>query len=172
MIVPDHLELASFLRRLSAALLDVLVFALPMSSLLLLFLPGARPAFLLAPLVLLAGVLVLWALSFRSGQTPGKFLAGIRVLREDGRPLGWGMMFVREMLLKRALGMLLFGLTGGLFLVIDHLWCLWDVRRQTLHDKMCGSLVVLSARPAGGPGGSMPGGSMPVSQPDLREVSS
>ena len=75
------------------------------------------------------------------GLTPGKLLVGIRAVREDGSDLGWGLGFMREVVVKRVLGSVLW-LFAGLYPLADGLWPLWDPRRQALHDKMAGTLVV------------------------------
>ncbi|WTX00794.1 RDD family protein (plasmid) [Streptomycetaceae bacterium NBC_01309] len=70
-----------------------------------------------------------------TGSTIGKKQLGIRVVREsDGRPLGFGMAFVR--LLAHAL--------DGLPFCIGFLWPLWDKKKQTFADKVCGSVVLLN----------------------------
>ena len=73
------------------------------------------------------------------GQTLGKRVAGIRVLRMDGSPLGIG----------RALGRYAFvfflGVLGSFLIpawLVDYLWPLWDKRNQALHDKVVDSVVV------------------------------
>jgi hypothetical protein len=66
------------------------------------------------------------------GQTPGKKVAGVRVLRLDGKPLGWWMSFER------------FGGYAASFSVglLGFLQILWDRNRQGLHDKACETVVV------------------------------
>lgn len=76
------------------------------------------------------------------GQTPGKWMVGIRVLGPNGQPPGWVRSTIRG--LVGALADLLFNTVG--IGIIDPLWLLWDSRRQTLHDKAAGTVVV-TARP-------------------------
>ncbi|MBI3077554.1 MAG: RDD family protein [Deltaproteobacteria bacterium] len=67
-----------------------------------------------------------------SGQTLGKILLGLRVVRAHGDPLGLDLAFLR------AVGYLLSALLlGGGFL-----WALFDTDHQGLHDKLAGSYVV------------------------------
>lgn len=69
----------------------------------------------------------------KTGQTPGKKALGISVLRElDGRPLGFGMAFVRR---------LCHGLDGAAC-YIGYLWPLWDDKKQTFADKILNTVVV------------------------------
>lgn len=58
-------------------------------------------------LLFLAGLLLFslaWATAafwlFRRGQTPGKRLMGIKVVKRNGDPAGWWRMFARETLIK------------------------------------------------------------------------
>lgn len=58
---------------------------------------------------------------------------GIRLLREaDGRPLGFGMAFVRR----------LAHFLDSIACYIGWLWPLWDAKKQTFADKVCSSVVV------------------------------
>ena len=72
------------------------------------------------------------SLALWRGQTAGKRIAGIRVLRLDGEPLGWWMSFER------------FGGYAASFSVglLGFLQILWDKNRQGLHDKACETVVV------------------------------
>lgn len=78
----------------------------------------------------------LWNTIFRQGNTGcslGKEWVGIKLVREnDGQPIGPGMTFVRG--LAHILDALPFG--------IGFLWPLWDRKRQTFADKVCGTVVV------------------------------
>lgn len=70
-----------------------------------------------------------WSLA---GQTPGKMLLGVRVVRVDGRPL----TFRRSVL--RFLGYIV----SFLVLYLGFLWILVDNRRQGWHDKIADTCVV------------------------------
>ena len=66
------------------------------------------------------------------GQTPGKMLLGLKVVRADGEAVGIGRALVRWMgqclsLLLLGLGFLMVGLSG---------------RKQGLHDKIAGTYIV------------------------------
>lgn len=76
--------------------------------------------------------LALW-----NGQTPGKRAVGIRVIRLDGRPIGWWIAFER-------FGGYAASIWTGL---LGFLQILWDRNRQGIHDKLA-ETVVISARPA------------------------
>ncbi|MFJ5936289.1 RDD family protein [Streptomyces sp. NPDC093071] len=68
-----------------------------------------------------------------TGQTFGKKIVGTRTLREeDGRPLGFGKAFLRQ----------LAHFLDGIACYIGYLWPLWDSKKQTFADKVCSTLVI------------------------------
>jgi uncharacterized RDD family membrane protein YckC len=71
-------------------------------------------------------------LAMMQGQTPGKRMLGIRVIRLDGKPIGWWIAFER------------FGGYAASFSVglLGFFQILWDRNRQGLHDKACETVVV------------------------------
>lgn len=94
-----------------------------------------------------AGILVLGALiafgfwlyntvirQGRTGYSLGKAALGIRLLRHStGRPMGAGLCFVRQ----------LAHYVDSLVCYLGWFWPLWDPKRQTLGDKIMGTVVVL-----------------------------
>lgn len=102
-------------------------------------------------LVLGAGILIAylvwWLIVLGRAQTPGKQIVGIRAVNYAGEPIGWGMMFVREFLVKGLLFGILYGLTLGIMFFVDNLWPLWDENNQTLHDKVVSTYIVHMPRP-------------------------
>ncbi len=67
------------------------------------------------------------------GQTPGKMVMGLHVVR-PGRPVpGVGTALARETLGK---------LMSTLSLGLGYAWASWDPRKQTWHDKLAGTYVV------------------------------
>ena len=68
-----------------------------------------------------------------AGQTPGKRVMGVRVVRTDGKRLKFGNA------LRRAIGYVISGI-----LFLGYLWILFDNRRQGFHDKLAGTMVVYS----------------------------
>jgi uncharacterized RDD family membrane protein YckC len=73
-----------------------------------------------------------WYFSAR-GWSPGKRVVGIRIVTADGGVPGVGRGF------QRAAGAVL----SDFVLWLGYLWALWDGRRQTWHDKIAGTYVVL-----------------------------
>jgi uncharacterized RDD family membrane protein YckC len=97
--------------------------------------------------VYLTSYLVIGALAFayltfmngsERGQTVGKMALKIQVRDEvTGGPIGYGKASVRTLIY-----LLLSLFTCGIGFLLDGLWPLWDPKRQALHDKPAGSLVV------------------------------
>lgn len=87
----------------------------------------------------LAAALAFWAWNSarqgRTGQTLGKSATGIYVVDADtGAFVGFGRSFGRS----------LFALTlSGAICQLGFLWALWDRRKQTWHDKVVRSVVVV-----------------------------
>ncbi len=71
-----------------------------------------------------------------NGQTPGKQLVGIRVVRADAQPMDATPALLREFVGKGILGQI------PLFAPVDYLFALGDRRRQTIHDKIATTFVV------------------------------
>ena len=92
---------------------------------------------------LIIGYIIWWLFTLRHGQTPGKQLLGIRVMRADGTRSDWGWTFLREFVIKllvfEALGDTL---TSGIASLVDLVWAFWDKDRQTLHDQIMKTVVV------------------------------
>jgi uncharacterized RDD family membrane protein YckC len=66
------------------------------------------------------------------GQTPGKMLLGLRIIRVTGKEVGYGRAFVRW--IGQILGLLPLGI-GFLMVAVSR-------KRQGLHDKLAGTYVV------------------------------
>jgi uncharacterized RDD family membrane protein YckC len=72
-------------------------------------------------------------LSWWKGQTVGKRIMGIRVLRLDGDPITWWAAFERA-------GGYAAGFATGL---LGFAQVYWDANRQAIHDRISGTVVVL-----------------------------
>jgi uncharacterized RDD family membrane protein YckC len=69
----------------------------------------------------------------QTGQSIGKRVAGTRLIREnDGQPVGAGMAIVRWIA----------HFLDGLPCLLGYLWPLWDSKKQTFADKICGTVVL------------------------------
>lgn len=93
-----------------------------------------------AVVLILAALLIVFVLYVRAlgktGQTWGGKIVGVKVVGEmTGEPIGFG----------KALGRALFaGAISGQIFYLGYLWMLWDDKQQTWHDKVVGSIVVLT----------------------------
>ena len=146
--------LASWWSRVAASVLDGLILFVALAILVGILVAVAVSgggaveivAWSLAVVVYLAGIAfyapVLMARDgARNGQTWGKQIVGIRVVRDKGGEVDFGFAFVREALIK----WLLFGVIGGFFFIppiLDWLWPLWDDENRALHDMLASSHVV------------------------------
>jgi len=77
------------------------------------------------------------------GQTVGMMAVGVRAVRDGSlAELGYGRALGRAAFegVLRLLNLLFFLL--GLVWIVDMLFPLWDRKRQTLHDKVAGSVVL------------------------------
>ena len=132
---PDY---ASWIQRVGAYLVDAVVTALPVVVLVFVGIAIGGVAGAVLVLAGYAAGLGVWIWNTvvrqgRTGQSIGKEQARIRLIRElDGRPVGPGMSFVRQ----------LAHVLDSLFFDIGFLWPLWDPKRQTFADKVCGTVVV------------------------------
>ena len=70
------------------------------------------------------------------GQTPGKMIMRIKILRTDGSEMGWGIAVLRY------LGYVISGLLCGL----GYFWVAFDVDKRGIHDKIADTSVVKLTR--------------------------
>jgi uncharacterized RDD family membrane protein YckC len=127
---------ADWWRRLAALVVDSAVLWLPTYALTR---SMDRPV-RLAVLTVLGVVYFALLNGGTKGQTLGKMLWGVRVRDAvTGGPLGPAKAAVRYLAPA-----LLSIVTFGLIWLPDGLWLFWDRRRQTLHDKVAGSVVVMA----------------------------
>jgi uncharacterized RDD family membrane protein YckC len=84
------------------------------------------------------------------GQTVGMMAVGVRAVRDETfAVLGYGRALARA-LVEGVLRLLsLFAFFLGILWLLDMLWPLWDGKRQTLHDKVAGSVVLRVRAPRG-----------------------
>jgi uncharacterized RDD family membrane protein YckC len=73
----------------------------------------------------------------KQGQTPGKQLLGLRVIKLDGAVPDTGTMWLRAVVIQG----LVYSFVGALA-IVAYLWAFFDRDRQTLHDKMLGTYVI------------------------------
>lgn len=132
-------EAALLDRRLQAWIIDHLLLGLPLAVLVAAGRPAGRATLLVAAAVLLA---VVWvgavAAVARTGTTPGRRLAGLRVVDADtGRPLGFGRALYRSVLLVPAVVP-----TLGIGAAVLAWTAISDPRRRAWQDRRTGSIVL------------------------------
>jgi uncharacterized RDD family membrane protein YckC len=138
--------LASIGRRAVARLTDGLIFAVPIFFLLLPFLDfGDSEASFSVPwgvLVAMQAVVAVYEVTMIAwrGQTVGKIAMGVRVVRvDDGQVPSWTYSGIRALVPAGA------GAVPGVGTILSlvvYLWAVVDPRRQGLHDKSAGTIVV------------------------------
>ena len=134
----QHYDLAGWWIRVGAYLIDSVLLTI---GFLIVVGIGFAIHDALGVILALAGLLVVllgyWVYleGGETGQTLGKRAVGIRVRSEHGGVAGYGKAFARN-IVARVIG--LFPIIG----LVDVLWPLWDNRKQCLHDKAGGTIVV------------------------------
>ncbi len=120
-------EPAGFWLRFSAFIVDGIILSVPMY-----IIKSAFPQ--IAPFLNLI-ICALYFIVFISmaGKTPGKMFFGLKIVRSDLKPVGWKESILR--FICTILSQILF--FGGYIIM------LWDKNRQTLHDKIAGTYVII-----------------------------
>jgi uncharacterized RDD family membrane protein YckC len=154
--------LASWWSRVGAAIIDGLIIGIPAFILFLLLVGGSvgltgddNDASVWA----IVGAAILWFLfvaafallyapvtmardGAHNGQTWGKQMLGIRVVRDGGERMSFGWAALREVVVKQ----LLVGIASSIIPLIpyllDVLWPLWDDENRALHDMVVSTHVV------------------------------
>ena len=85
---------------------------------------------------MLTGPVYFIFLSTAGGQTVGKYVMGVRIVRVDGKQMGYVKAFVRYV------GYFVSIATLG----IGFIWVIFDAQRRALHDHMAGTCVIYSWR--------------------------
>ena len=81
---------------------------------------------------LVSAVYNVFFMVYFNGQTLGKIMLGLRVVKKNGRRISW-----LDALLRNVLGYTV----SGIFL-LGYIWALFDREKQAWHDKMAGTVVV------------------------------
>jgi uncharacterized RDD family membrane protein YckC len=154
--------LASWGSRVAAAVIDGLIIGIPAVVLFVAFLGSAvgltgddsdASAWaviggLLLWFVLVAAFALLYAPATmarrgaHNGQTWGKQLLGIRVLRDNGKAMSFGWAALREVVIKGLAVGIASSIVPVVPYVVDVLWPLWDDENRALHDMAVQTHVV------------------------------
>ena len=149
--------LASWGSRLGAYLIDLLVLIIPMAILAVVIFAGSLDGdsstwsvigasflyvVLISAVVLLYAPLLMMRRGERNGQTLGKQLVGIRVVRDSGEAMGFGWAALREVVVKN----LAVGIASSIIPFIpwflNFFWPLWDDQNRALHDMVVSTHVI------------------------------
>ena len=163
-------RLAGWWRRAGASAIDGLVISVPAAALALgvvALLVGAGGGVsidaegtgvlvgilaVVASIVLVVGILFVTALLYapltmrrpgpRNGQTWGKQLLGIRVIRMSGDAQTFASAATREVAVKFVLFGMVAGALASIPTILDVLWPLWDGQNRALHDMVVDTRVI------------------------------
>jgi uncharacterized RDD family membrane protein YckC len=127
----DRLLLTAFIS-VSGAVIGFLGQALGINRLLGLS-EGIRLLVLAVGLALAVSVPIIYNIAcwMLAGQTAGKWVMGLRVVRTNGQRVGFWAAVRRQI-----------GYWISAILLLGYVWILFDNRRQGFHDKLAGTFVV------------------------------
>jgi uncharacterized RDD family membrane protein YckC len=144
-------ELASWWSRVGAALLDALFVFIPLLVAIPFAVSDSTALHAVAGALLVLWLAWGWFVYYpvfmartgeRNGQSLGKQIVGIRVIRDRGEPMSYGWALLRQFVVIY----LLFGVVGSFFFgipsLLDVLWPLWDESNRALHDMIASTHVV------------------------------
>jgi uncharacterized RDD family membrane protein YckC len=153
--------LASWGSRVGAAVIDWLVLLIPAAILFFVVVAGAVGisgdddvatgaaigavvlyVILIALVWLLYAPLLMMREGAGNGQTWGKQLLGIRVVRDNGQPMSFGWAALREVVIKGLVVGIAASIIPILPWLLDVLWPLWDDQNRALHDMAVQTHVV------------------------------
>lgn len=153
-------RLAGWWSRVGAQLLDLLIVWLPASAVLVAPIlaaeaardgSGAETAWLVVAIVatflaigahLFYAPLLMKRKGKRNGQSFGKQICGIRVIRADGEPMRFSDAALRQIVYK-SFGLLVASTFIPIFpWILDYLWPTWDEQHRALHDMAADTRVV------------------------------
>jgi uncharacterized RDD family membrane protein YckC len=77
-----------------------------------------------------------------NGQSWGKQALGIRVVRDNGEPVGFGFAALREIVVKGLLVSIASSIIPFIPWFLDNFWPLWDDQNRALHDMVVSTHVV------------------------------
>lgn len=76
-----------------------------------------------------------------NGQTWGKQMLAIRVVRDNGQAMSFGWAALREIAVKGLLISIVSSIIPLIPWLLDSLWPLWDDENRALHDMVCSTHV-------------------------------
>jgi len=123
-----EMNYAGFWRRLVAYIIDGIILGAITGVLMAIF--GAQQA----ASWLSSAIGIIYIIGFWTwrGQTLGKMVMGVKIVKTDGSPIGIGRAILRY------IGYLI----SAVIILIGYLMIAWDSKKQGLHDKIAGTYVV------------------------------
>jgi uncharacterized RDD family membrane protein YckC len=149
--------LAGWGTRLGAYLIDLLVLLIPIGILGVLIVGGLVDddssvggwvaasilwALVAGVVVLLYAPLLMMRQGARNGQTLGKQVVGIRVVRDSGEPMSFGWAALREVVVKNLAVNIASSIIPLIPWFLNYFWPLWDDQNRALHDMAVSTHVV------------------------------
>ena len=116
---------AGFFQRLVGYIIDALIISVPLG---ILFKNSEANN---AIQLIVWTVYYVWMLG-KYGQTVGKMVMKIKVVKEDGSPISYSDALIRE----------LTSYLSAVVLFLGFLWVIWDSKKQAWHDKIVKTIVV------------------------------
>lgn len=99
--------------------------------------PNSNPDAMLGEVIASTSVILVLLVTYlifaAKGRTLGKWILGIKIIKNDGTTAGFGTVIMRDGLGK---------IISAVFLYLGFLWILLDSRNQGWHDKLMGTTVV------------------------------
>jgi uncharacterized RDD family membrane protein YckC len=81
----------------------------------------------------------------RNGQTLGKQVLNIKVVRTDGQKIGGGFAALREIVLKNIAVTIASSIIPVIPWFLNYFWPLWDDENRALHDMALDTRVVMTS---------------------------
>ncbi len=134
--VPENLRYAGFWIRFGGYIMDQIVLA-PITLILNLAMPTISLRSAAVQLLYYAAVIgfsFAYKIFFigRFGATPGAMIAGLKVVRPDGSPVGYGLATLRCFA----------EIVSGMIFGVGYLIIAFDDQKRALHDRMCNTRVI------------------------------
>jgi uncharacterized RDD family membrane protein YckC len=156
-VSPVAWRYGGFLIRFAARFIDGLIFMVPILLFVLALMPSlirarsqapspANPGFaafvpitFLLVFFLIGGCYEILMLKYRSA-TLGKMACGLRVVRSDGRTLGWGVCFGRFFMWNVVTSGIPY--LNSVFMLVSSIMLAVDDEKRALHDRVCDTRVI------------------------------
>lgn len=129
------LEYAGFWIRLGASIIDLIILSIILYAifkLIIFMVPSSIFIIIFSFVAWLIEIVYVVAFWVWRGQTPGKMITGIKIIRTDSSPIDW------QYSLLRYIGCII----SAIIIFIGFIWIAFDSRKQGIHDKIADTYVV------------------------------